>query len=416
MSFRTLCHFILLLEIVGVTVYAAQNAPAASTPAAGTTAQSPAPAPPAPDTSVPTSLGSRLKFYGWLRADIDIDSQRPNNGEAILYILPADPAGGSDHGLFSLHPRLTRLGADFKGPDVESLNRASLTGKFESDFENGGTESRQIIRIRHAYLQLGWRSFSILAGQTWDIVSPLYPTVNNDTLMWDAGNIGDRRPQVRADWEAKNGGGVWSLIGGVGVTSAVDASDLDSNGYLDGQESGRPNVQGRVGYSHPIFDQQASLGGSAFYGWMNTSKPVDGRTSWTVQATNIDYTLPLAPMVSLRGEGWWGHNMSDIRGGAGQGVNPVTGAEIRGRGGWSEVSVKPWRYWSFHPGFTIDSPVPADIPIGGRTRNASFYFGNRLLLSSVLTAGADYIRWKTNYNGAIPGLDNRVNVFMFYSF
>lgn len=206
------------------------------------------------------------------------------------------------------------------------------------------------------------------------------------------------------------------MVGGIGLTGAVDALDLTNDGYLDGQESGRPDVQARIGYSHPFLGQQASLGASTYYGWLTTSKPVAGRTNFTGEATNFDYTLPLAKILSLRGEGWWGRNMSDIRGGVGQGINTLTGREIRGRGGWSELSLKLSRFYSFHPGVTTDDPFRVDIPTGGRTRNASWYVGNRLTFGPAFTFGADYIRWNTDYKGALAGLDNRFNLFMYYSF
>src|SRR5581483_3749696 len=154
------------------------------------------------------SAGNRIKFYGFLRLDTDIDSQRPNAPETPLYIASPDPklGGKPDAGNFAFHPRLTRFGVDYTGPEVASLGDAQLSGKLELDFENGGSESRQIIRIRHAYLQLHKDDFTMLAGQTWDVFSPLFPTVNNDTLMWNAGNLGDRRPQFRVSYDPKIGG------------------------------------------------------------------------------------------------------------------------------------------------------------------------------------------------------------------
>ncbi|HXG91816.1 MAG TPA: hypothetical protein VNN73_05525 [Blastocatellia bacterium] len=365
--------------------------------------------------------GNRFKFYGFLRLDMNIDSQRPNVGQAPLFITSEDPRiGKPDAGNFSMHPRLTRFGVDYTGPTLGDLGDAKLTGKLELDFFNGGSESRQIIRIRHAYLKMGWKDFSLLGGQTWDIFSPLFPTVNTVNLMWNAGNVGDRRPQFRFAYEPKVGGGQFSLIGGVGLTGAIDALDLDANGFRDGEESGRPDVQARVGVSHPLWvkGQSASIGASGFYGWLNTTRPVTpaARTSFRSQIVNIDYTLPIVSRVSLRGEGWWGRNMSDTRGGAGQGINPVTGRDIRGRGGWSELSIKASKYWSLHPGFSTDDPLDQDVPVGGRTRNASFYFGNRITPSGAFTIGLDYFRWKTNYKGFLRGIDNRVDIFFQYSF
>jgi hypothetical protein len=362
--------------------------------------------------------GNKFKLYGFLRLDLDFDSQRPNNSQTPLFITSPDPAaGGTSIGEFSMHPRLTRFGIDYSGPQLSKLGDAKLSGKLETDFENGGSESRQIIRIRHAFLRLDWSEFSILAGQTWDIVSPLYPTVNNDTVQWNAGNVGDRRPQFRAAYEPKAGRGKFSFIGGAGLTGAIDALDLDSNGFRDGEESQRPDVQARVGYSYPIGkDRSASFGISGFYGFLKTARPIAGRTDYHSQLLNVDFTLPFASQFAFRGEGWWGRNMSDVRGGAGQAINVATGREIRGRGGWFEANIKPSRYFSFNPGFSTDDPLDQDVPNGGRTRNRSFYFANRIMPGGNFLIGADYLRWLTSYKGFRRGLDNRVNIFFQYSF
>jgi hypothetical protein len=362
--------------------------------------------------------GNKFKFYGQLRLDMDFDTQRPNNTQTPLFITSPDPAaGGANIGEFSMHPRLTRFGIDYSGPHIDALGDARLSGKLETDFENGGSESRQIIRIRHAYLRLDWSDFSILAGQTWDIVSPLFPTVNNDTLQWNAGNVGDRRPQIRAAYEPKVGAGRLSFAGGAGLTGAIDSADLDNNGYRDGEESQLPNFQGRIGYSFPAGkDRTASFGFSGFYGFLETQKPIAGRTDFHSQLLNLDVSVPLASFLALRGEGWWGRNMSDVRGGAGQGINLANGREIRGRGGWSEANFKLSRYFSFNPGFSTDDPVDRDVPNGGRTRNQAWYLANRITPGGNFLIGADYLRWRTDFKGFRRGTDNRVNIFFQYSF
>ncbi len=339
----------------------------------------------------------RLRAYGMLRLDMDIDTQRPNSPQTPLFITsPASGKGGS----FAMHPRLTRLGVDLSGPRLQALGDAELSGKLETDFENGGSESRQIIRIRHAYLKSAWKDFSLLAGQTWDVFSPLFPTVNNDTLMWTAGNVGDRRPQLRAAWEPKAGSGRLSLAGAIGLTGAIDGLDLDNNGYFDGVQSMRPGVQARLGYSRPAF----SLGASMFYGWL-----ASGTRVLPAQGYGADLTLPLTSFLAFRGEGWWGRNMSDFRGGAGQAI-------VRGRGGWAELKLRINRYWSIAPGFTTDNPVKAGLAPGGRTRNRAFYAGNRFTPGGKVEFGIDYLRWRTDYYGPAPGIDNRFNIFFQYGF
>ncbi|MCA1600481.1 MAG: hypothetical protein LC776_02140 [Acidobacteria bacterium] len=246
---------------------------------------------------------------------------------------------------------------------------------------------------------------------------PLFPTVNNDTLQWNAGNVGDRRPQFRAAYEPKVGRGKFSFLGGLGLTGAIDSADLDANGVRDGEESGLPNIQARVGFAHPLggSDRTASIGVSGFYGFLKTARPVGGRTDFHSQLVNVDFTLPLLAKLAFRGEGWWGRNMSDIRGGAGQGVTS-NGLEIRGRGGWAEANIRLSKYLSTNPGFSTDDPVDTDIPLSGRTRNRAFFVANRITPGGNFILGADYLRWKTNFRGLQRGIDNRVNVFLQYNF
>lgn len=406
-----------LTKPVGLDVTTASSSPSvASTPAGST----PVAAVAARDHVLwPDLLGGddRVKLYGFLRVDLDMDSQRPNNGQTILFVTSPD-LPQNDRGNFTIHPRLTRLGLDFRGPLVEGLGNASLSGRLETDFENGGSESRQIPRIRHAFFKLSWRHASLLGGQTWDAFSPLYPTVNSDDLMWWAGNLGDRRPQLRAEFTPKWEDSQLTATFGVGLNGAVNLQDLDSNGYRDGEESSRPALEGRLGFSHTSWTdgQAASVGVSGYYGWFTTSQLVDGRNEFHVQAVNLDFRLPLANRIALQGEGWWGRNLADVRGGIGQGVNPLTGREVRSRGGWSELALQVSSRWSIHPGFSTDDPLDVDIPDGGRTRNTAFYLGNRFRPGGGFLIGMDYLYWITQFKGLSQGIDNRVNVFFQYGF
>ena len=366
------------------------------------------------------SEGNQFKLYGSLRLDMIVDSQRPNNAQSPLFIPSPDSLAGGKPGAgsFTMHPRLTTFGIDYNGPQISALGDGRISGKLEADFQNGGPEFASVIRILQAYFKIQWGDFWILGGQKWDTFSPMRPIVNDDSIMLATGNLGLRRPQFLAGYEPKVGNGQFSFVGGIGLTGAVNGQDLDGNGFRDGEKSGRPNVQARVGYSHPLWvkDQSATIGVSGIYGWLNTDSPVAGRTGFREQLINIDYVLPIARFVSVRGEGWWGRNLSDLVGGIGQGINLITGQEIRSRGGWSELNFKLSRFYSFNPGFTTDDPVDQDIPDGGRTRNHAFYVGNRIMPSENFLIGIDYLRWTTTFKGFERGLDNRVNIFFAYHF
>jgi len=366
-----------------------------------------------------TPGGSRLQFYGFLRLDLITDDSRPDGFQIPFFIQSEDPrVGVRNQSNFTLHPRLTRLGVDYLGPRIESLGNSGLGGKFEVDFQNGGRESRQIIRIRHAYLKMSWGAFSLLGGQTWDIISPLYPTVNNDTLMWNAGNLGDRRPQIRLTYEPKVGAGTVSLVGGVGLTGAVDAQDLDNDGVRDGEASAKPNLQARIGYAHPLWNKQSkvSLGVSGHYAWEETIRRVGGREGFRSQSLSLDYNLALHDRLALQGEAWFGRNLSDFRGGIGQGINTGFGTEIRSRGGWAELALKLSKYYSIYPGFTIDDPRDRDVANEGRVKNRAWYIVNRVRPGGPFLVGIDYLRWTTDFKGLERGTDNRVNLYLQYSF
>ncbi|MBI3949540.1 MAG: hypothetical protein HY314_03690 [Acidobacteria bacterium] len=362
---------------------------------------------------------SRLRFYGFLRLDLIADDSRPDNSQIPFFVRSEDSLVGlRDQSDFTLHPRLTRIGIDYFGPNISGLGDAELSGKFEVDFQNGGRESRPIIRIRHAYLKSSWGALSLLAGQTWDIISPLYPTVNNDTLMWNAGNLGDRRGQIRLSYEPKVGAGTVSLVGGIGLTGAIDALDLDNDGVRDGENSAKPNLQARVGVSHPLWNKQTkvSLGVSGHYGWMETVSRLAGRDDFRSQSLSVDYNLALHDRLAIQGEGWFGRNLSDFRGGVGQAINTALGTEIRSRGGWAELAFKLNRYYSIYPGYTIDDPTDRDIPNQGRVKNRAWYVVNRFRPGGPFLVGIDYLRWTTDYKGLERGTDNRVNLYLQYSF
>ena len=141
---------------------------------------------------------------------------------------------------------------------------------------------------------------------------------------------------------------------------------------------------------------------------MKTARAVAGRTDFNAQLLNVDFTLPLHPRLTLKGEGWWGRGMSDVRGGAGQGINTANGREIRGRGGWGEAALRVSRYLTISPGFTTDDPVDQDLGNGARTRNRAFYLGDRISPSANFLIGADYLRWRTDYKGLLSGEGSNV--------
>jgi hypothetical protein len=391
-----------------------------STLAAQTPAPSPSPSPsPSPAPSPAPAGGvqageSRLQFYGFLRMDVIYDDSRPDGAQIPFFIL-SEPPGAENVSNFTMHPRLSRLGINFSGPVLSSLGDAKLAGKLELDWQNGGRESRAIPRFRHVYASLAWGGTTLLLGTTSDLISPLFPSANNDTLMWNVGNTGDRRPQVRLTVQPQSEKLQWSLGAALGLTGAVDQQDLDNDGFRDGETASVPNVQGRFGVTYPLGKRRLAFGVWGHFARTEVTKPVAGRTDWDGHSVGFDAEIPIGSRVMLRGEAWSGRNLGDFRGGIGQSVNPTTGEEISSMGGWAEAGLDLTRFYSLWLGYTLDSPDEDDLFAGAKSHNSALFVVNRWTVKPVVI-GLDYLYWKTEYVGAPEGTDNRLNAYVIYNF
>jgi len=399
--------------------------------------QEPKPEPPKPQGLVVESGDWKIKFYGFARLDLQYDDSKPNDPQLPQWIrsedgtVSANTAAKGDS-QFNMHPKLTRFGFDVTGPAVEALGNAKTSAKVEVDFYGATTsESRDALRMRHAWVKLAWTESALTVGQREDVISPLAPIVNNDFVMWNAGNLADRRPQVRYEYTPKAGEGQVILQGMIGLTGAVDNQSLDGGAgaaFLDGVDAAMPTVQIRVAYKGPHF----WMAGKTFEAgiWAHTAKEelpksaakINGQDSWDSQAFGLDLNLPLYEGLELMAEFWSGKNLDDVRGGIGQGVNntaadPNQGKEIEAKGGWVQLGYQAMPSWKVFLGFSMDDPDKNLPAAGARDKNTIVYLANRLTFGPV-TFGIDYLNWKTEWTGAgaADGTDNRFNFFAQYNF
>ena len=350
---------------------------------------------------------AKLTAYGFVRLDVIYNDSRFNNAQSPQWVL-SEPDGTENNADLNIHPRLTRLGLDI-GP-IELTEAAKIDGKVEVDFQNGGTESRQAIRMRHAYAQIKYGSLEVLFGQTWDLIAPLFPMVNNDTLMWNAGNVGDRRPQVRFTARPTIGDGYVRIAASAGMPGAVDGMDLDEDLKLDGSDGTTPLLEGLLEGGIPLWKETLKLGAWAHYGRTEVATAVAGETEFESWSAGLHAFIPLTAMAWIHGEAFIGENLSDVRGGIGQGV--VAGKEVRSKGGWAELGVALFeKKYSAAVGATIDQPDDSDLPDGGRTRNNSFYLTQKLAPAKALALGLDYLYWQTRYKNTPDGAAHRVDFY-----
>lgn len=375
--------------------------------------------------------GGILRPYGFARGDLDFATHLFNDIQNPFFVLPDTPGFklpastktvDPNHANYSLYPRLTRLGLEYYGLPIEHLDGAVAHARTEIDFlttNPGGPESRELLRLRLAYAELTYHDWTIVAGQDWDIVAPLIPSINDNTLQWNNGNAGDRRPQFKLLWDHDFGEGHrLQFQNGLALMDAINSIDRDGDGVRDNEYSGIPGYEGRVGFVVPSWvDEKRMLGGFwGMWGSQRTSVPISGRQNFEVWGCGFDLHFPLTKHFTARGEFFHGANLDDFRGGIAQGVNLTTGNTIRTTGGWFELVTQPVDWYQNSIGYSVDDPVNADIPVGGRTLNHSFYIGNRFLVGRGLVFGADIQRWLTHWNGFDTGNAVLLKTFMQVNF
>lgn len=355
----------------------------------------------------PTAHADRrpaLSIDGFVRLDMIIDDSPMSDIRQPQYVLPeADPTATLG---FSLHPRLSRIGLNmeqWRPFDVPIF----AEGRFEVDFQ--GDTANAAIRLRHAFFTLDFRKrVELLAGHTWDLYSPLFPATNNETLMWNAGNTGARRPQLRLTVSPTDR---WRLAAGMGQTGGLDTvpgdADLDGSGVADSAEPGAPMLQWLLEYRERVLTRTPTRIG--IWGHLGHDPGLGDQTvrSWSIGAHLF---LPLSRRLTFLGEIFHGRNLDDIRGAIGQGINPVTGTAITATGGWWELAYVPTQRHMLAAGLTMDVPRTDDLEDGARDSNVAGYLVTRYRPSKSLQLGVEYNYWRTGYKNGFEGTVSRFNL------
>lgn len=356
--------------------------------------------------------------YGFVRFDGIFDDSRMNSVQSASWVQSETDDAENDKEL-SLHPRLSRFGFDIQPVEVDEGVTAS--GKIEIDFQAGGSsESRPALRMRHAYAQFAMQSgVELLIGQNWELISPLMPSANSDALMWNAGNAGDRRPQIRLTFRPKvSGDSKIRLAGALGMPNAINNQDADGNGQLDGLDAAVPIVQLLAEVSTP----KVTLGGWFHYGVdkLNTKSGDEEVNSMLVGG---HVKAALSEKVSVQGEAFFGQHASDVRAGIGQSLvpdpdDPSVPMELATVGGWAEVGIQATKAYKVVLGASMDKPNEDDLDglSEARTSNMTAFFVNQWKMWNRTTFGVDYVFWKTEYKSGNDGAANRLNGYMVFTF
>jgi hypothetical protein len=389
------------------------------------------PAPQAPLSPAPSEPGKKplwsnldIQLYGYIKGDAAYDTSRVNTGNYMLWVN--SEATNDDDDEFNVTANETRLGVAIAGPKAPDME---TSGKVEFDFfGSGADENKAKIQMRHAYLQLFWPQsrFAILAGQTWDVISPLTPSTLNYTVLWDAGNIGYRRPQIRLTKDFLLNDKTILQVQGAAVRTIGRDLTVGTTTSETGEDAGFPTLQSRIGLTVPVLPAgPTQVGVSGHWGKEEFDLDTSGRSmnvdTWSM---NLDLTQPVVKKVLFKGELFMGEDLNTYFGGIGQGIllmknagGAVIDAEaICARGGWFAFTLGPWDKWTFNTGAGIDDVDADDVDPGDRTLNRAV-FGNALYaLNKHVNVGFELSHWRTDYRGPGDADDVRVQVSLLYKF
>jgi len=277
--------------------------------------------------------------------------------------------------------------------------------------------------LRLAYIDLHWRKsgWRFIAGQSFDVISPLFPSTINYSVQWWAGNIGYRRPQLQVGRKFSLSDSSKMQVTGA-ITRNIGATDSVFAGVDSGTDAGLPGFQGRLGWELGRAEAgPVALGISGHWTQEEFELDEDGNTdlfdSWSA---NFDLKVPLSKKATLKAEAYTGTNLSEYLGGIGQGINLDRNQEIGDTGGWISVDLGPYHYLTHHIGLTATDVKDDDIEIGDRSFNSSIFWNGVYSLTERIRFALELSYWNTEYKqeaGSDESADNfRMQFAVMYRF
>jgi hypothetical protein len=284
------------------------------------------------------------------------------------------------------------------------IEDSTIGGRVEMDLFNlsdsGDTNyNNNQLRVRQLFMNIEHGDWTVLAGQTWDLISPLNPTtLNTNGNYWFGGNGGFRRPQLQITRRIGWGEGdplvlKGSINANIGRTTMVDGTTFNS-----GRDSGWPLFEAAIEQSLPGFGAgPVRLGVSGGYGQEDLEGVKNDIEQWVAGG---HFRIPIVDWLTLTGEIQHGENTDAFL--MGGGINSV-GDPISSTGGWLQATLTPLERLDLNLLVGVDDPKDGDVDSGGMTRNRLLGAGARWKVWSPLTVGLEYTYFDTEYKNTSDG-------------
>lgn len=369
-------------------------------------------------TTADAAPSFKPSLYGYIKLDGAYDQNMTSHGNFVMWVNPR--SNGTDDEQFNMTHKQSRFGVKINGEGYDNLN---IGAQAEVDlYASGGTENKALFLIRHAYLWLGTGNFKVIAGQYWDMVSPLNPSTLNYSVLWGCGNIGYRRPQVSFwyTYQAANSykvtfaAGAYRNMGDDLISLTLSTAGESADGEDDGTDAGIPSAQGYADFQYN-WDKNGYVrfGGSGAYGQLKSETDAGNEEKYDSWLASGHFKVSFPQGFGFSGEVYTGVNTRQYNGGIAQ-SSTISGVDSKG--GWFSAWAKVAPQFKLGAGVGLDDPDDADIANNSRAKNTSYYGNIQYNVVPGAMIGLEVSQWETEYKAAETAKNLRVQTSFMLSF
>ncbi|MCK5125303.1 MAG: hypothetical protein KAR42_03515 [candidate division Zixibacteria bacterium] len=363
-----------------------------------------------------------VQWYGYFKLDGAYDQNLTSHGNFALWVKPQSL--DKDDAQFNMTANQTRLGLKATGT---GYGEYKVNGKLEFDLYGGVSgatvaQNKAMLQLRHAYFTLEKGNMKLLAGQSWDLISPLNASTLNYPVLWGCGNFGYRRPQISLFYTAPAGdntkvimsGGLFRTIGTDLTPTFSLATGEGSEGSDDGTDAAIPSFQGRFDVQHKSATGTAVRAGfSGLWGQLRAETNLGNYETYESWAANGFLQFNHSSGFGFNGEFYTGSNLSSYFGAI---LNGSTIEGVNSTGGYGSMWFKASKNVKFTTGAGVDKVKNEDIGSGARSQNRCVFGNVKYAIVSYVTLGLEVSSWETQYKDGEAASNLRVQTSFILNF
>jgi hypothetical protein len=337
-------------------------------------------------------LTDNFFIYGFIKLDAHYQDGGVNHIVASRYAVPGD-------GNLALTAMNTRFGFKWTGATIGKGWK--IGALMEWDLFDTASANQMKLRTRHLNFTLSKNGSQFLFGQFWDVFAPAVPsTINTNGALWQTGNVGFRRAQIRYSYHS----GPFDF--------AVSLNDPTS---AEGRAKKLPLLEARLGVNLGE-KSKVKIGVSGVYG-SETHSSNGYENSVSVMGVCVDWSAAVS-RFSLKGEFTIGQNLKNFVSKAyiydNTAVMEIEGEKISAF--WTELYFKATKKINVWAGYAFESLSGNQLINGELDDTNCIYVGIKYIPGGGIFIGLEYTNFHSKYLNADNQTTNQIILSFCYGF